>query len=182
MNAADHLARAPCWRHIDIGTAGVSLSVAGNGNYRLVTTPTWWLEPTAGFRFIYSDFADGSAAVLGLKDGHDWRVQGGVRVGNPEHANRWGELGPAGIIEHETRGAPSRIVITKNWHKDCFRSIPLFDPETIPSSRPGAQFAAARRRRQGRLRVCSWGRSRRLGLVGCGRKSRYPLPMVTWHF
>src|SRR5271169_6674579 len=34
--------------------------------------------------------------------------------------------------------------------KDCFRSIPLFDPETIPSPRPGAQFAAARRRRQGR--------------------------------
>jgi Autotransporter beta-domain len=55
--------------------------VAGNGNYRLVTTPTWWLEPTVGFRFIYSDFADGSAAVLGLKDGHDWRVQGGLRVG-----------------------------------------------------------------------------------------------------
>jgi hypothetical protein len=55
--------------------------VAGNGNYRLVTTPTWWLEPTAGFRFIYSDFADGSAAVLGLKDGHDWRLQGGLRVG-----------------------------------------------------------------------------------------------------
>jgi hypothetical protein len=55
--------------------------VAGNGNYRLVTTPTWWLEPTAGFRFIYSDFADGSAAMLGLKDGHDWRVQGGLRVG-----------------------------------------------------------------------------------------------------
>ena len=67
-----------------------------------------------------------------------------------EHANRWGELGPAGIIEHETRGAPSRIVITKSWHKDCLRSIPLFDPETIPSPRPGAQFAAARSSRQGR--------------------------------
>jgi hypothetical protein len=69
---------------------------------------------------------------------------------NPEHANQWGELGPAGNIEHETRGAPLRIVITKNWHKDCFRFIPLFDPGTIPSPRPGAQFAAARRRRQGR--------------------------------
>jgi hypothetical protein len=34
-----------------------------------------------------------------------------------------GELGPAGIIEHETRGAPSRIVITKSWHKGCVRSI-----------------------------------------------------------
>jgi hypothetical protein len=64
------------------GSTGVNdYVVAGNWNYRLVTTPTWWLEPTAGFRFIYSDFADGSAAVLGLKDGHDWRVQGGLRVG-----------------------------------------------------------------------------------------------------
>jgi hypothetical protein len=69
---------------------------------------------------------------------------------NPEHANQWSELGPAGNIEHETRGAPLRIVITKNWHEDCFRFIPLFDPGTIPSPRPGAQFAAARRRRQGR--------------------------------
>jgi hypothetical protein len=69
---------------------------------------------------------------------------------NLEHANQWGELRPAGNIEHETRGALLRIVIAKNWHKDCFRFIPLFDPATIPSPRPGAQFAAARRRRQGR--------------------------------
>jgi hypothetical protein len=55
--------------------------VAGNGNYRLITTPTWWLEPTAGFRFIYSDYSDGSAAELGLADGHDWRLQAGIRVG-----------------------------------------------------------------------------------------------------
>jgi hypothetical protein len=40
--------------------------------------------------------------------------------------------------------------MTKNWHKGCFRSVPLFDPEAVPSPRPGAHFAAARRRRQGR--------------------------------
>ena len=72
------------------------------------------------------------------------------RLSNPEHANQGGELGSAENIEHETQGAPLRIVITKNWHEDCFRFIPLFDPGTIPSPRPGAQFAAARRRRQGR--------------------------------
>ena len=43
--------------------------------------------------------------------------QGEGRASNPEHANQWDELGPAGNIEHETRGAPLRIVITKNWHK-----------------------------------------------------------------
>jgi hypothetical protein len=29
-------------------------------------------------------------------------------------------------------------MITKRWHKGCFRLIPLFDPETVPSPRPGA--------------------------------------------
>jgi Autotransporter beta-domain len=55
--------------------------VAGNAYYRLITTPAWWLEPTAGFAFIQSNY-DSSAAALGLASGHDWRVQGGVRVGS----------------------------------------------------------------------------------------------------
>jgi hypothetical protein len=73
-------------------------------------------------------------------------------AGNPEHANRWGELGPPGIIEHETRGVPSRIVITKSWHKDCFRAIPLFDrktflrPDVALSSPPRADAVKVGRR------------------------------------
>ncbi len=42
----------------------------------------WW-EPTAGFRFTYSDFG-GNAVTLGLKDGHILRLQGGVRVGHDQ--------------------------------------------------------------------------------------------------
>jgi hypothetical protein len=55
--------------------------VAGNVYYRLITTPAWWLEPTAGFSFIQSNY-DSSAAALGLASGHDWRLQGGLRGGS----------------------------------------------------------------------------------------------------
>jgi Autotransporter beta-domain len=62
--------------------------VAGNLNYRWLSTPYWWLEPTVGFRFIQSSF-DNSAAALGLADGHDWRVQGGARIGTDFY---WGTV------------------------------------------------------------------------------------------
>ena len=52
----------------------------GNVNYRFQTSMVTWWEPTAGFRFTYTDY-DGSAAALGLTDGHVLRLQGGVRVG-----------------------------------------------------------------------------------------------------
>src|SRR5271169_6585042 len=71
---------------------------------------------------------------------------------NPEHANRWGELEPAGIIEHETRGAPSRIVITKSWHKDCFGPFlcsirkPFLRPDLALSSPPRADAVKVGRR------------------------------------
>jgi len=43
-------------------------------------TPFYWLEPTAGFRFTYSDY-DSRAAALGLKNGDDLLLLGGLRVG-----------------------------------------------------------------------------------------------------
>src|SRR5262249_13405723 len=52
----------------------------GNVNYRFQTSMYTWWEPTAGFRFTYTDY-DGSAAALGLTDGHVFRVQGGARFG-----------------------------------------------------------------------------------------------------
>jgi Autotransporter beta-domain len=54
--------------------------VAGNLNYRLWQVYAWWVEPTGGFRYTDSAY-DGSAAALGLANGHDWRVQGGLRFG-----------------------------------------------------------------------------------------------------
>jgi hypothetical protein len=62
--------------------------VAGDANYRLAMTPLYWLEPTAGFRFTYSDY-DSTAAALGLKDGDDLRLLGGLRVGTDLY---WGTV------------------------------------------------------------------------------------------
>ena len=52
---------------------------AGNFYYKIIDAYTWWLEPTAGFRFTQSSY-DASAAALGLASGHAWRVQGGMRL------------------------------------------------------------------------------------------------------
>jgi len=41
----------------------------------------FWLEPTAGIRYISSDFGS-RAAVLGVADGESLRLQAGVRVGS----------------------------------------------------------------------------------------------------
>ena len=82
---------APAGTAVINGSGSTSLNnyvVAGNVYYRLITTATWWLEPTAGFRFTESDY-DGSAAALGLASGHDWRVQGGLRVGSSFY---WGSV------------------------------------------------------------------------------------------
>jgi hypothetical protein len=62
--------------------------VAGDANYRLAMTPVYWLEPTAGFRFTYSDY-DSTAAALGLKNGDDLRLLGGLRVGTDLY---WGTV------------------------------------------------------------------------------------------
>jgi hypothetical protein len=62
--------------------------VAGDANYRFAMTPVYWLEPTAGFRFTYSDY-DRTAAALGLKNGDDLRLLGGLRVGTDLY---WGTV------------------------------------------------------------------------------------------
>jgi hypothetical protein len=64
------------------GSASTGLNdyiAAGNFYYKIIDAYTWWLEPTAGFRFTQSSY-DASAAALGLASGHAWRVQGGMRL------------------------------------------------------------------------------------------------------
>jgi Autotransporter beta-domain len=55
-------------------------STTGNLNYRIPVSTISWLEPTAGFLYVQSDYASGAAA-LGLFDGHLAKVQGGLRYG-----------------------------------------------------------------------------------------------------
>jgi hypothetical protein len=64
------------------GSASTGLNdyiAAGNFYYKIIDAYTWWLEPTAGFRFTQSSY-DASAAALGLASGHASRVQGGMRL------------------------------------------------------------------------------------------------------
>ena len=65
------------------GTASTNLTAAtlkGNVNYRFALSQTAWFEPTAGFQWT-SLMYDSNAALLGLDDGHSFRLQGGARVG-----------------------------------------------------------------------------------------------------
>jgi hypothetical protein len=62
-------------------TSALNYVTFGNVNYRMPFSPYTWWEPTAGFKFTYTDYDDASAALLGLKDGHIWRLQGGARFG-----------------------------------------------------------------------------------------------------
>jgi hypothetical protein len=71
-----------------------NVSVAGNVNYRFVSSPYWWWEPTTGFRYTRSNFGS-NAAVLGLTDGSVFRVQGGVRVG---HDYMWNAVHVVGTV------------------------------------------------------------------------------------
>jgi hypothetical protein len=64
------------------GTGSTSLTdllIASNIYYRH-NMGGYWLEPTAGIRYIHSYFGDGAAA-LGVGDGDALRLQAGVRVG-----------------------------------------------------------------------------------------------------
>lgn len=54
--------------------------LAANANYKFDLSDGYWLEPTVGFRYTYTDFGGGSAA-LGLKNGEAFRLQGGLRLG-----------------------------------------------------------------------------------------------------
>ncbi len=57
-----------------------------------------WFEPTAGFRYTFTDYGD-DAAALGLQDGKLWRVQAGARIGTGGYYDgyRW-TLSLAGIL------------------------------------------------------------------------------------
>jgi hypothetical protein len=55
-------------------------TTSGNVNYRIPTGATIWVEPTAGFEYIISDYASG-ADQFGLADGLLLRLQGGARFG-----------------------------------------------------------------------------------------------------
>jgi hypothetical protein len=60
-------------------TSLTDVLVASNIYYRR-NMGTYWLEPTAGIRYIHSYFGDGAAA-LGVGDGDALRLQAGLRVG-----------------------------------------------------------------------------------------------------
>lgn len=55
-------------------------TTSGNVNYRIPASATAWVEPTAGFQYIASDYAAG-ADNLGLANGTLLRLQGGSRFG-----------------------------------------------------------------------------------------------------
>jgi len=65
------------------GTGSTHLNnytTTANVNYRVALAPAYWVEPTAGVQFTASDY-DSSAALLGLSNGHLFRVQAGARFG-----------------------------------------------------------------------------------------------------
>jgi hypothetical protein len=65
----------------DTGTTQLNnYTTSGNLNYRIPTGATTWVEPTAGFQYVISDYASG-ADQFGLADGTLLRLQGGARFG-----------------------------------------------------------------------------------------------------
>ena len=65
------------------GSASTSLTnytVASNFQYRFPLSSAVWFEPTGGFRYLSAHYGS-NAALLGLSDGHVWRLQGGGRLG-----------------------------------------------------------------------------------------------------
>jgi outer membrane autotransporter protein len=68
---------------VNAGTASVDMTnftVAQNFNYRIPVAAATWIEPTVGYRFTQTNYGAG-AANLGFADGHDFRIQGGARLG-----------------------------------------------------------------------------------------------------
>jgi hypothetical protein len=64
------------------GSANVTTgNFIGNVNYRFYLSPFYWLEPTAGVDYTYSNFNGSGAAALGLASSYLVRVQGGARIG-----------------------------------------------------------------------------------------------------
>jgi hypothetical protein len=66
----------------------VNYTVQGNLYYRIPVTPIVFVEPTVGFRYITSDYANSAGALFGLADGEVWRIQGGAKLGaNLDYGN-----------------------------------------------------------------------------------------------
>lgn len=61
-------------------TSLVNHSIVANFNYRIPLASGFWMEPTAGLQARWVDYAS-SAALLGLADGHLFRLQAGSRFG-----------------------------------------------------------------------------------------------------
>jgi len=57
--------------------------IANNFGVRFDFKDGYWLEPSAGIQFTYSDYGS-NAAALGLKDGYALRVEAGAKVGNAQ--------------------------------------------------------------------------------------------------
>jgi outer membrane autotransporter protein len=77
----DQRIRSDCQTALDAAgsTNLINFLVASNIYYRR-DMGHFWLEPTAGLRYIHSYFGDGASA-LGVGDGDALRLQAGVRVG-----------------------------------------------------------------------------------------------------
>lgn len=62
-------------------TAFNTYVLANNLGVRLGLMQGYWVEPVVGTRYTFTDFAS-DAALLNFKDGHAFRVQGGLRIGH----------------------------------------------------------------------------------------------------
>jgi len=93
-----------------------SYIAAQNFNYRLPYS-SFWVEPTAGYRFFDISYSDGHG-VPG-QDGQVWRVQGGLRTGQD------------GLTWHGTLVSWS---LTGQLYEDVSSSKFLADPDTPTSS------------------------------------------------
>jgi hypothetical protein len=60
-------------------TSETNYSLVSNLYYRIPLDGHWSLEPTFGTLYEFTDYGSGAAA-LGIKDGSDFRIQGGARI------------------------------------------------------------------------------------------------------
>lgn len=57
-----------------------TFTIGGNAYYRFDLSGGAWIEPVVGIRYSYTDYGSG-AVFLGLADGEELRLQGGLRIG-----------------------------------------------------------------------------------------------------
>ena len=61
-------------------TSLTNYSSFGNVNYRFHLSDQYWIEPTVGYNYTWTEYGS-NAALLGLSNGSLLRVQGGARFG-----------------------------------------------------------------------------------------------------